>query len=54
VTGPYTDRESFRPNAGAWPRDIRPEQKVRIERTAELQLLLRGTGVRLRGDAASG
>ncbi len=34
VTGPYTYRGSFRPNAGAWPRGIRPEQKVRIEAAA--------------------
>jgi hypothetical protein len=34
VTGPYTYRGSFRPNAGAWPRGIRPEQKVRMEAAA--------------------
>jgi hypothetical protein len=31
VTGPYTYRGSFRPNAGVWPRNIRPEQKVTAE-----------------------
>ncbi len=30
VTGPYVYRGSFRPNAGAWPRNIRPEQKVQM------------------------
>ena len=34
VTGPYAYRGSFRPNAGAWPRGIRPEQKVRMEAAA--------------------
>jgi beta-xylosidase len=28
VTGPYTYLGSLRPNAGVWPRNIRPEQKV--------------------------
>jgi hypothetical protein len=37
VTGPYTYRGSFRPNAGAWPRNTRPEQKVRIEGAARHQ-----------------
>jgi arylsulfatase A-like enzyme len=34
VTGPYAYRGSFRPNAGAWPRNIRPEQKVRVAAAA--------------------
>jgi hypothetical protein len=28
VTGPYTFVESFRPNAGCWPVNMRPEQKT--------------------------
>ena len=35
VTGPYAYRGSFRPNAGAWPRGIRPEQKVQVEAAAK-------------------
>jgi hypothetical protein len=34
VTGPYVYRGSFRPNAGAWPRNIRPEQKVKVAAAA--------------------
>jgi hypothetical protein len=30
VIGPYTYRGSLRPNAGAWPRNVRPEQKVPV------------------------
>ena len=29
VTGPYVYRGSSGPNAGAWPRNVRPEQKVK-------------------------
>jgi hypothetical protein len=35
VTGPYVYRGSFRPNAGAWPRNIRPEQKVKMAAAAQ-------------------
>ena len=35
VTGPYAYRGSFRPNARAWPRGIRPEQKVKVEAAAK-------------------
>ena len=34
VTGPYVYRGSFRPNARAWPRGIRPEQKVQVAAAA--------------------
>jgi len=35
VTGPYVYRGSFRPNARAWPRGIRPEQKVQVAAAAK-------------------
>jgi arylsulfatase A-like enzyme len=35
VTGPYVYRGSFRPNAGAWPRNVRPEQKVKLPAAAQ-------------------
>ena len=35
VTGPYVYRGSFRPNARAWPRGIRPEQKARVAAAAK-------------------
>ena len=35
VTGAYVYRGSLRPNAEAWPRNIRPGQKVKIEAAAK-------------------
>jgi arylsulfatase A-like enzyme len=34
VTGPYAYRGSFRPNAGSWPRNVSPGQKVKVPRAA--------------------